>query len=197
MLVESMAPQTQRQARVIEHLLTAASLQAGTYAKPVVSEVDLVGVIQQIVDEFEPLSPLHDFEVDVDQRVGYVSGDGTALNQVLGELVDNAIKYSPSGGTVFITARRVGRDVELAVEDEGVGLPKATRALFDAFVQGEDVDRRVHDEGGVGVGLYIARSLVTAMGGSVDAERRPSGARFVVTLRGARTAQPVPSGDTP
>jgi signal transduction histidine kinase len=195
MLVESMAPQTQRQARVIEHLLTAAALQAGTFATPPIGEVDVATVIGQVVDEFDPLAPLHDFTVGIAPRVGLVRGDPAALSQALGELVDNAVKYSPSGGTVTITARRAGRGIEIAVEDEGVGLP-ATAAIFDAFVQGEDVDRRVHDEGGVGVGLYIARSLVEAMGGTVDAQPQPGGARFMITLRAVRAPDPVPTGGT-
>jgi signal transduction histidine kinase len=76
--------------------------------------------------------------------------------------------------------------VDIVVEDEGVGLPSDYRSIFDKFSQGESVTKRVHDEGGVGLGLYIVRTLAHDMGGSVRAEpRSPGGARFVVSLRSA------------
>jgi signal transduction histidine kinase len=81
------------------------------------------------------------------------------------------------------------RGVDLVVDDEGVGLPADHRRIFDKFVQGESVTKRVHDEGGVGLGLHIVRTLVEDMGGSVRAEPRdPQGARFVVSLRGGKEA---------
>jgi signal transduction histidine kinase len=83
-----------------------------------------------------------------------------------------------------------GRRVDLVVEDEGIGLPSDYRSIFEKFVQGESVTKRVHDEGGVGLGLYIVRTLVEDMGGSVRAEpRRPQGARLVVSLRAAESDQ--------
>jgi signal transduction histidine kinase len=195
MLVESMAPQAQRQARVIEHLLTAASLQAGSYARPIVGPVQVEPVLHDVAAEFRALAPLHTFDVDVEPGAEGVQADGATLSQVVGELVDNAVRYSPSGGWVWIAARRAGRGVEITVDDEGVGLPSDAERLFDPFVQGESVDRRVHDEGGVGVGLYIARALLEAMGGTVRAERRrDGGSRFVVTLHAARVATPAPHG---
>jgi signal transduction histidine kinase len=81
----------------------------------------------------------------------------------------------------------------VTVDDEGVGLPSDHRRVFEAFVQGESVDRRVHDEGGVGVGLFIAKSLLKQMGGRVDAKRREHGSRFVVTLRPAGAARQLSS----
>jgi signal transduction histidine kinase len=116
--------------------------------------------------------------------------DPRALGDVLEHLLDNAVKYSPSGGTVWIRASGGRGAVEIAIEDEGVGLPASTSRIFGPFEQGESVDKRLHDEGGAGLGLFIVRTLVTRMRGAVRAERRsPRGARFVVQLRTA-----VPSG---
>ena len=76
--------------------------------------------------------------------------------------------------------------IEICVEDEGVGLPSGGHDIFGKFVQGEAVDTRTHDEGGMGLGLYIVRAHVIEMGGAVRAEPRPgSGARFVVALKRA------------
>ena len=144
------------------------------------------------MDDFAPMAPLHEFVVDAEPDET-ARADTRALDQILDQLVDNAVKYSPSGGTVRVGASRRRGRVEIFVEDDGVGLPSDTRDIFDAFAQGESVEGRVHDEGGVGVGLYIVRTLTEQLGGSVRAERpAKGGARFVVTLRaaGERVAAP-------
>jgi signal transduction histidine kinase len=95
---------------------------------------------------------------------------------------------------VWLTASDHGRHVLISVEDEGVGLPSDHGHIFEKFVQGESVTKRVHDEGGVGLGLFIVRTLVEDMHGTVHAQRRePDGARFVVSLRAAGT----PGGRAP
>jgi signal transduction histidine kinase len=187
MLIENLAPQTQRQARVIEHLLTAAALQAGTFTRPSIEPTDVGPVLERTAAEYQPVAPLHDIVVGGSAAVPPVSGNADALGQVLSELVDNAVRFSPSGGTVRISASAERRTVEISVEDDGVGLPSDTARLFLPFGQAEDVDNRLHAEGGIGVGLFIARSLVEMMGGQLRAERRqPDGARFVVSLPIAR-----------
>ena len=186
MLVENMAPQAQRLAAVVEKLLTASNIQAEAYIRPGRGRVAVRPVCEAVVEQFRPLAPLHRFVVDEEPTVPLATADDKALEQVLYHLVDNAVKYSPSGGTVRLAVAARRHRVEVAVEDEGVGLPPNARHIFDALVQGEQVDRRVHDEGGAGVGLYIARTLVEDMGGAIRAERRaPVGARFVVRLRAA------------
>jgi signal transduction histidine kinase len=194
MLVSNMAPQAQRQARVIEHLLTAASLQAGTIPAPTIEPTDVTDVLQQLIAEFRPLAPLHAFGLEVAPDIPLAQADGRTLAQAVGELVDNAIRYSPSGGRVLVAAKASRRWIVITVDDEGVGLPASRRRLFEPFVQGEDVDRRLHDEGGIGVGLYIARALLAAMGGTVDAApRASSGARLTVTIPAARARRLTPA----
>jgi signal transduction histidine kinase len=194
MLVSNMAPQAQRQARVIEHLLTAAALQAQSLPAPVVEATDVATVLHQVADEFRPLAPLHTFLVHVDRELPMVDADARLLSQAIGELVDNAVRYSPSGGRIDLSATHAGRSAVITVDDEGVGLPADRSRLFTAFVQGEDVDQRLRDEGGIGVGLYIAKELLARMRGTVAAEpRRPTGTRMTVTLPVSRTRRLTPA----
>ena len=188
MLVSNMAPAAQRLASLVEKLILASNIQAEAYVKPVARPTPVADVLQTVAARFRPLAPLHTFVVDVDPLLPEALADGDALEQVLQQLLDNAVKYSPSGGRVTISAMRAKRGIEIAVSDEGVGLPQNVEEIFEPLVQGEAVDTRVHDEGGAGVGLFIVRTLVRDMRGTVRAERRtPTGSRFVVTLRAAKT----------
>ncbi|MBV8161095.1 MAG: hypothetical protein JO265_09245 [Acidimicrobiia bacterium] len=184
-LVERLAPQVRRLHRGVDRLLVAADIQRGANLRIGRESLELARVVADVVDGFRALAPLHTFVVDVAPEITVI-GDDKALAQALDQLVDNAIKYSPAGGAVSVRAhaRAGARRVVLTVDDEGVGLPSDFSRIFEPLTQGEDVDSRVHDEGGVGVGLYIARAMVDAMGGSVRAERRASGpgTRVIVTL---------------
>jgi signal transduction histidine kinase len=195
MLVSNMAPAAQRLAGLVEKLILASNIQAEAYIKPVVRPTNVSEVLQQVAARWRPLAPLHTFVVDVDPLMPEALADADALEQVLQQLLDNAVKYSPSGGRVTLSAMRDKRGVGISVSDEGVGLPQNAREIFEPLVQGEAVDTRVHDEGGAGVGLFIVRTLVRDMGGSVRAEaQQPAGSRFVVTLRAAKAkaaARPV------
>ncbi|MBV9041888.1 MAG: HAMP domain-containing histidine kinase [Acidimicrobiia bacterium] len=184
-LVDRLPQQSRRLNRVVDRLLLAANMQAGVSAPVSVAPIGVASALEQIAATYSALAPLHEFVVDAPGDV-IARGDAKAVPQILDQLVDNAVKYSPEGGVVRLSARRVRGRVEIAIEDEGVGLPRDLNAIFDAFAQGEDVDGRVHDEGGVGVGLYIVRTLCEQLGGSVRAERRARGARFVVTLHASR-----------
>ena len=106
--------------------------------------------------------------------------DPTALHQVLGHLLDNAIKYSPRRTVVNVLASSSSKGVVITVVDEGVGLPEEID-VFEAFKRG---DRHlVGATSGIGLGLHIVRNLVEAMGGTVTAETNPwRGSTFTVYL---------------
>ena len=193
MLIENLVPQTRRLGAVVEKLLFASNIQADAYVKPKPTAIDVVPRLHKVANDVAPLAPLHQFDVSIENDIPDVHGDSDALDRVLRELLDNAVKYSPSGGTIRVRARKTRRGVEIAVTDEGVGLPVNEKEIFEPLVQGEGVDTRVHDEGGAGVGLYIVRTLVRDMGGTVRAERlKPSGTRFIVTVR-AESARRLPA----
>ncbi len=106
-----------------------------------------------------------------------------ATDIIVGQLLENAFKYSPEGGNVTVRARQDGDRIEVTVEDQGIGIPAADRErVFERFVQGETGDRRRF--GGIGLGLYIVRQLARAQDGEVAASAAPGGGtRMRVQLR--------------
>jgi two-component system, OmpR family, sensor histidine kinase ChvG len=115
-----------------------------------------------------------------------VSGHDSRLHQVMVNLLENAISFSPPGGRVAVVARRIGNDVQIAVEDEGPGVPAENlERIFERFY----TDRPQEYFGqNSGLGLNISRQIVIAHGGNLYAENRPGkdgkcgGARFVIRL---------------
>ena len=112
--------------------------------------------------------------------------DREKLGQVLGHLLDNAIRYSPAGGTVTVAARRRDDAVEVSVEDEGVGIPHAEQErIFRKFYRGDAAAGAV-GAGATGLGLFLAEGLVTAMGGRIWVDSDEGrGSTFVLELRAA------------
>jgi signal transduction histidine kinase len=190
-LVERLAPQVRRLHRAVDRLLVAADIQRGSRPRMEDETIEVEKSLREVADGFRPLAPLHTFVVEAEPNL-FVKADRKALGQALDQLVDNAVRYSPSGGVVALRARRRRGRVEVTVEDDGVGLPSDPSRIFEAFTQGEEVNQRTLDEGGIGVGLFIARTLVGGMGGTVRAERRTPepGTRLVVTLVAGRSRPP-------
>jgi two-component system sensor histidine kinase KdpD len=106
--------------------------------------------------------------------------DGTLVVQLFANLFDNIAKYTPPGTRVTVSAVPLGDFVQVAVEDDGPGLPAGDPArLFEKFQRGQDEGPVI----GVGLGLAIAQAIVRAHGGEIEAQRREGGgARFVFTL---------------
>jgi signal transduction histidine kinase len=116
--------------------------------------------------------------LDVDLRMApfraWVQADGDRIVQLLTNLIGNALKYSPPGGTVTVGARAEGARLTVSVADEGRGVPEdALEHIFERFVQVRPVEARVR--GGAGLGLAICRSIIERHGGRIWAENRPEG----------------------
>jgi signal transduction histidine kinase/DNA-binding response OmpR family regulator len=121
--------------------------------------------------------------VDVDPDVGAITGDPDRLQQVVWNLLANAVRFTPANGRVTLTARRPGSEVVVQVQDTGAGiLPQHLPLIFDRFKQVDSSITRAH--GGLGLGLAIVRHLVEAHGGTVSAasEGAGMGAAFTVVL---------------
>ncbi len=125
----------------------------------------------------------HQLLVEIQDRPLYVRGDCSRLLQIQVNLLSNAAKYTPPGGTIWLSLERDGSHAVLRVRDNGRGIPASMlRSIFDLFVQTDDPTLR--DEGGMGVGLTLVQQLVELHGGSVEAlsDGPGHGSEFVVRL---------------
>jgi PAS domain S-box-containing protein len=156
--------------------------------------LDVAALARQIVVEFLPTVTEHTIVYAGPDTPMLVEGDRLRLIQVLQNLVQNAIKYSPAGGAVRVEVERHNGTVEIAVSDEGVGIPQAELPqLFQRFYRASNVDERAIS--GLGVGLYIVKELVTLHGGTVDVvteEGRGSTFRVILPLLDEQVTAPTP-----
>jgi PAS domain S-box-containing protein len=178
--VQTIAERAAALARLVEQLLLGS--RAGADQLAVTNgQFDLAGVLRGATVAFRPLASRHTLLTDVPDDLPEAYGDPMATDIIVGQLLENAFKYSPDGGAVTVGARRAGNWVEVTVCDEGIGIPAADRErVFERFVQRETGDRRRF--GGIGLGLYIVRQLATSQDGEVAAEGRP-GRGTVMRLR--------------
>ena len=189
--VQTIADRAGSLARLVEQLLLGS--RAGADQLMVRNaQFDLAGVLLGATVAFRSLADRHTLRTDVPDDLACAWGDPMATDIIVGQLLENAFKYSPDGGTVTVRARRAGDRIDVTVTDEGIGIPAADRErVFERFVQGEAGDRRRF--GGIGLGLYIVRQLARAQDGEVSAEEGPAGGtRMRLRLR---LAPPVPAID--
>ena len=184
------ASESQRLTQIVDALLNVARLDTGDLQVNLAS-TDVRDVVEQVVDTLQLASVNgHRFVVDLPDEPLAATADRDKLRQVCSILLDNALKYSPEGGTVTIGVERKLDTVEVTVADEGIGIPQADQdQIFRKFYRGADAEARV-GHGGTGLGLFIARGLVTAMGGRIWVESREGeGSTFAFELPAAGIAQ--------
>lgn len=177
--LEFIARESERLTAIVDALLNVARLDTGDLR--VSLEPTDVGRIVGDVVETAAAAELdgHRFVADVGDERLQAHADPEKLRQVLDQLVSNAVKYSPGGGTVTVSAHRREEGVELAVVDEGVGIPLAERdRIFSKFYKAAGAPA-----GGTGLGLFIAQGLVREMGGSIRVDSEEGeGSRFAFDL---------------
>jgi PAS domain S-box-containing protein len=179
-LLEMIASQASRLSQITEEVLLASRLDRG--AVPVERErVDVVGLVRQAVDAVRSQvdAPVA-VEVDAAAEEVAASADGDRIQQVLVNLLDNAVKYG--GSEVRVRVAPAETVVRVEVADSGPGIPPGEqRRIFEKFYRGDPHHTRA--PGGTGLGLYIARELVERMGGRLDVRSElRAGATFVVEL---------------
>ena len=149
--------------RLVTELLDVERAEQGGLLQKL-EDTDLGTVARQVCDEFE--SSLHTYEFDLHPRT-IVCCDTVRIRQVVSNLIENAIKYSPDGGTIRIASWLEDGMGHLAIRDEGVGIPDGDlEHVFDRFHRGDNVDDRRF--AGMGLGLFICREIARQHGGHID-----------------------------
>jgi signal transduction histidine kinase len=194
--LEAIERNTRLQVRLIEDLLDVSRIVSGKMVLDV-SLVDLGAVVQAAVEGMHAAAAakgVH-LETDVDLAVGPVAGDAARLQQVVWNLVSNAVKFTPRGGRVDVRVDAACSQARLRVTDTGKGVPpEFLPHIFERFHQGDTSTTR--NEGGLGLGLAIVRHLVELHGGTVAAESPGPGLGATFTVRLPFPAVvPLHSGD--
>ncbi len=183
--------QSQHLSRIVDDLLDLSRAMSGKILlarKP----TDLSNLVSGCLETLRATGRTAGYRFSVDLAPGWVDGDPTRLEQITTNLLDNALKYTPAGGSIDINVAQSGEDVVLTVRDSGVGIPEELLPhVFDVFVQGAiSIDR---SQGGLGIGLSLVRRLVELHGGSVSAASSGSGSGSTFMIRLPRTEALVPA----
>jgi signal transduction histidine kinase len=184
--------QTGRLARLVNELLDVSRIETGRI-EFAFGPVDVAELAQEVVGRLQHTTTRHALRLSaVDAAV--VSADRDHLEQVLNNLIGNAIKYSPEGGPIEVAVKCGGDEVVLSVRDQGLGIPRDDlEKIFGLFYRSED--RASRDIGGMGLGLYISKEIVGRHGGRIWAESEPgTGSTFYVALPRAAEGKPALAG---
>ena len=176
------ARQTQHLTRLVDDLLDVSRVVSGKVTLQKSAE-DLTELVRRVVSSFEELGKTARHAVTVEGEGIVVDADATRLEQVVSNLLDNALKYTPNGGRIELTTIAEGSEAVLRVRDAGIGIDAdLVPHIFDLFVQADQtVDRAA---GGLGLGLTLVKRLVELHGGTVSAasEGKDRGSEFVVRI---------------
>ncbi len=171
-------------ARTIERLLDLSRIEAGKLRLDL-SRMELQRLVDEVIKLFAPRFLEAELELKIvrDPDDAIVRGDPLRLAIVLSNLLTNAIKYTPAGGTVTVKVTRLPVQVQVEVSDTGPGIPQDLQdRVFEKFFRVEHVRPTEQGPKGAGVGLYICRQIVEAHGGEIRCEPSATGARLVLRL---------------
>ena len=188
-MLELINMQVSRLTRMVRALLDISRIQTGQFSIDR-APIDLCVLARRVVEEAElTLDEQHTLAYRGEDAPLMVDGDALRLEQVLQNLIDNAVKYSPAGGAVQVWVERRGSLACVAVRDQGIGIPAdALPYLFERFYRAANADHQ--HISGLGVGLYVVKEVVTLHAGSVAVESAEGvGSTFTVCL-------PLRAGDT-
>lgn len=182
--VETIYRNAKSQSQLVSDLLDVSRIISGKLRLDV-RTIDLLQIVNAAVDSIRPAADAKDIRLQtmLDPSAGPISGDADRLQQVVWNLLTNAVKFTPKGGRIQVKVQRIDSHVEIMVSDSGVGISKEFLPyVFDRFRQADASTTRIH--GGLGLGLSIVHQLVDLHGGtvSVRSEGEGKGATFTVNL---------------
>jgi signal transduction histidine kinase len=166
---------------LISNLLDMSRVEAGTLrVEP--EPTELLPLIRKTVAEFQVMTREHQFRTALPDSLPMVLADLRRIHQVLRNLLENAVKYSPGGGPILVAVEMLKGEVQIAVSDEGLGIePQHLQHVFDRFYQADSASTR--KVGGAGLGLSICKAIVQAHGGRIWATSQPgAGSTFTFSL---------------
>ena len=173
--------QSQHLSRIVDDLLDLSRAMSGKILlarRPI--EVSVL--VSACLDTFKATGRTSNYVLNLDLTPGWVDGDPTRLEQIATNLIDNALKYTPAGGSIHISVQQDADEIVLTVGDSGVGIAQDLLPhVFDVFVQASTTLDR--SQGGLGIGLALVRRLVELHGGSVSAECPGAGAGSTCIIR--------------
>ncbi|NWJ47864.1 MAG: PAS domain S-box protein [Chloroflexi bacterium] len=165
--------ESERLSKLVDNLLYASRIQAGGIELER-NPIDLERLIRRVAQKMKTVSNQHLIGTDLPEDLPAVLGDYDKIQEVLVNLVENAIKYSPHGGDIIISAEPTNTEVIIRVSDQGIGVPAADRErIFERFSRLDS--RYVRERKGAGLGLYICKAIVEAHGGRIWVEAAESG----------------------
>jgi two-component system sensor histidine kinase KdpD len=171
-----------RLSRIVTNLLDLSRVESGTL-RPDRGWYDLSALVDDVVGRLRPLAATHELRVSVPDDLPPVPLDYVEIDEVLSNLLENALRHTPAGSHVDIDARIVDGHAVIEVSDDGPGIAaEALPHVFDPFVR---LSVAPGAKGGIGLGLAVARGLVEAHGGQITAQRRGGGGttfRFTLPL---------------
>jgi PAS domain S-box-containing protein len=179
--LEVIEDESDRLAELIENLLSASKLQAQRMQLDL-SDVHIDRMATQVVERFKTQTQIHQFKLNFPPDFPVVSADEVRLRQVLDNLISNAIKYSPNGGTITVGGEVDLKHVTIFVRDQGAGINERDQErLFERFFRVDGALSRSTQ--GTGLGLYLAKAVIDAHGGSIHVTSKPGvGSTFYFTL---------------
>jgi PAS domain S-box-containing protein len=171
-----------RLTRLISDLLNVSRIEAGRALDLNPVEVNLTDIVDKVVSAQKSYTNKHEFAVEMDPEIPSIVADTDKIDQILTNLTNNAVKYSPNGGTITVTGKMLDGMVRMAVIDQGMGIPKEhLPKVFDRFHRVDNRDTR--KVGGTGIGLYLVKHLVEAHGGKIWVESEVGkGSSFIFEL---------------
>ena len=182
--VETIYRNAKSQAQLVADLLDVSRIISGKLRLDV-RAIDLISIVNAAIDSIRPAAEAKSIRLQtmLDPAAGPISGDADRLQQIVWNLLTNAVKFTPKGGKIQVKVQRIDSHVEIVVSDSGVGISKEFLPyVFDRFRQADASTTRIH--GGLGLGLSIVHQLVDLHGGSVSvySEGEGMGATFTIVL---------------